>query len=37
LRPKKHEPAKLIGPIAVETWVVEEDLELWEIRAFSER
>ncbi|KAG7216183.1 hypothetical protein INR49_029032 [Caranx melampygus] len=37
LRPKKQEPAKLTGPIAVETWVPEEDLELWEIRAFAER
>ncbi|KAA8585648.1 hypothetical protein FQN60_004342 [Etheostoma spectabile] len=37
LRPKKHEPAKLTGPVAVETWVPEEDLELWEIRAFAER
>ncbi|XP_067334267.1 nucleosome-remodeling factor subunit BPTF-like isoform X4 [Channa argus] len=37
LRPKKQEPAKLTGPIAVETWVAEEELELWEIRAFAER
>lgn len=37
LRPKKQEPAKPTGPIAVETWVPEEDLELWEIRAFTER
>lgn len=37
MRPKKQEPAKLTGPIAVETWVPEEDLELWEIRAFAER
>uniref|UniRef100_G3NV03 Bromodomain PHD finger transcription factor n=1 Tax=Gasterosteus aculeatus aculeatus TaxID=481459 RepID=G3NV03_GASAC len=37
LRPKKHEPAKPTGPVAVETWVAEEDLELWEIRAFAER
>ncbi|TMS15379.1 Nucleosome-remodeling factor subunit BPTF [Larimichthys crocea] len=37
LRPKKQEPAKLTGPIAVETWVPEEDMELWEIRAFAER
>ncbi|CAM9220445.1 unnamed protein product [Lampetra planeri] len=37
LRPKKQEPAKLTGPVAVETWVPEEDLELWEIRAFAER
>lgn len=37
LRPKKQEPAKLTGPIAVETWVAEEELELWEIRAFTER
>uniref|UniRef100_A0A674N1F9 Bromodomain PHD finger transcription factor n=1 Tax=Takifugu rubripes TaxID=31033 RepID=A0A674N1F9_TAKRU len=37
LRPKKKEPAKLTGPIAVETWVPEEELELWEIRGFAER
>uniref|UniRef100_A0A3Q3INF3 Bromodomain PHD finger transcription factor n=1 Tax=Monopterus albus TaxID=43700 RepID=A0A3Q3INF3_MONAL len=37
LRPKKQEPAKLTGPVAVETWVPEEELELWEIRAFAER
>ncbi|XP_041856528.1 nucleosome-remodeling factor subunit BPTF isoform X7 [Melanotaenia boesemani] len=37
LRPKKQEPAKLMGPVAVETWVPEEELELWEIRAFAER
>ncbi|XP_061568415.1 nucleosome-remodeling factor subunit BPTF isoform X2 [Cololabis saira] len=37
LRPKKHEPAKLTGPVAVETWVPEEEMELWEIKAFAER
>uniref|UniRef100_A0A3Q3GGT5 Bromodomain PHD finger transcription factor n=1 Tax=Labrus bergylta TaxID=56723 RepID=A0A3Q3GGT5_9LABR len=37
LRPKKQEPAKLTGPVAVETWVAEEELELWEIRAFAEK
>lgn len=37
LRPKKKEPAKLTGPTAVETWVAEEELELWEIRGFAER
>uniref|UniRef100_A0A3B3WVM8 Bromodomain PHD finger transcription factor n=1 Tax=Poecilia mexicana TaxID=48701 RepID=A0A3B3WVM8_9TELE len=37
LRPKKQEPAKQTGPIAVETWVPEEELELWEIKAFAER
>ncbi|KAK5856778.1 hypothetical protein PBY51_008349 [Eleginops maclovinus] len=37
LRPKKHEPAKPTGPVAVETWVPEEEMELWEIRAFAER
>ncbi|XP_037544827.1 nucleosome-remodeling factor subunit BPTF [Nematolebias whitei] len=37
LRPKKHEPAKQTGPLAVETWIPEEELELWEIRAFAER
>lgn len=26
-----------MGPIAVETWVPEEELELWEIKAFAER
>lgn len=37
LRPKKQEPAKLTGPIAVETWVPEEELDLWEIKGFAER
>uniref|UniRef100_A0A8C7GQI2 Bromodomain PHD finger transcription factor n=1 Tax=Oncorhynchus kisutch TaxID=8019 RepID=A0A8C7GQI2_ONCKI len=37
LRPKKPEPAKQTGPIILETWVAEEELEIWEIRAFSER
>ncbi|XP_016150231.1 nucleosome-remodeling factor subunit BPTF-like [Sinocyclocheilus grahami] len=37
LRPKKPEPAKQTGPVVIETWVAEEDLELWEIRAFTER
>ncbi|XP_077589921.1 nucleosome-remodeling factor subunit BPTF [Stigmatopora nigra] len=37
LRPKKQEPTKPTGPIAVEKWIPEEDLELWEIRAFSEK
>ncbi|KAE8300728.1 Nucleosome-remodeling factor subunit BPTF [Larimichthys crocea] len=37
LRPKKHEPAKQTGPVVIETWVAEEELDLWEIRAFSER
>uniref|UniRef100_A0A3B4H348 Nucleosome-remodeling factor subunit BPTF-like n=1 Tax=Pundamilia nyererei TaxID=303518 RepID=A0A3B4H348_9CICH len=37
LRPKKQEPTKPTGPVAVETWVPEEELELWEIRAFAER
>ncbi|KAG7269985.1 LOW QUALITY PROTEIN: hypothetical protein CRUP_027537 [Coryphaenoides rupestris] len=37
LRPKKPEPAKQTGPIVIESWVAEEELDLWEIRAFSER
>lgn len=37
LRPKKPEPAKQTGPVVIETWVAEEELDLWEIRAFSER
>uniref|UniRef100_A0A673CCE8 Uncharacterized protein n=1 Tax=Sphaeramia orbicularis TaxID=375764 RepID=A0A673CCE8_9TELE len=37
LRPKKAEPAKQTGPVVIETWVPEEELDLWEIRAFSER
>uniref|UniRef100_A0A8C2JGL5 Bromodomain PHD finger transcription factor n=1 Tax=Cyprinus carpio TaxID=7962 RepID=A0A8C2JGL5_CYPCA len=32
LRPKKPEPAKQTVPVEIETWVAEEDLELWEIR-----
>uniref|UniRef100_A0A8C4T7C9 Bromodomain PHD finger transcription factor n=1 Tax=Erpetoichthys calabaricus TaxID=27687 RepID=A0A8C4T7C9_ERPCA len=37
LRPKKPEAPKQTGPVIIETWVAEEELELWEIRAFSER
>ncbi|XP_023675299.2 nucleosome-remodeling factor subunit BPTF isoform X2 [Paramormyrops kingsleyae] len=37
LRPKKPETAKQTGPVVIETWVPEEELDLWEIRAFSER
>ncbi|XP_071382070.1 nucleosome-remodeling factor subunit BPTF-like, partial [Centroberyx affinis] len=37
LRPKKPEPTKQTGPVVIETWVAEEELDLWEIRAFSER
>ncbi|XP_061684902.1 nucleosome-remodeling factor subunit BPTF-like isoform X2 [Syngnathoides biaculeatus] len=37
LRPKKPEPPKQTGPVVIETWVAEEELDLWEIRAFSER
>ncbi|XP_029102433.1 nucleosome-remodeling factor subunit BPTF isoform X4 [Scleropages formosus] len=37
LRPKKPETPKQTGPVVIETWVPEEELELWEIRAFSER
>ncbi|XP_043941023.1 nucleosome-remodeling factor subunit BPTF isoform X2 [Protopterus annectens] len=37
LRPKKPEPPRQTGPIVIETWVPEEELELWEIRAFAER
>lgn len=37
LRPKRPEPGKQDGPIIIETWVPEEDLHLWEIRAFAER
>ncbi|KAJ7992762.1 hypothetical protein DPEC_G00282040 [Dallia pectoralis] len=37
LRPKKPEPAKQTGPVVIETWVAEDELEIWEIRAFSER
>ncbi|XP_045074916.1 nucleosome-remodeling factor subunit BPTF-like isoform X6 [Coregonus clupeaformis] len=37
LRPKKPEPKKETGPMVIESWVAEEELDLWEIRAFSER
>ncbi|KAI5619159.1 nucleosome-remodeling factor subunit BPTF isoform X8, partial [Silurus asotus] len=37
LRPKKPEPSKQTGPVVIENWVPEEELELWEIRAFTER
>ncbi|XP_078510455.1 nucleosome-remodeling factor subunit BPTF isoform X2 [Lissotriton helveticus] len=37
LRPKRPETPKQTGPIIVETWVAEEELELWEIKCFSER
>ncbi|KAI5613581.1 nucleosome-remodeling factor subunit BPTF isoform X6, partial [Silurus asotus] len=37
LRPKRPEPGKQDGPIIIESWVPEEDLHLWEIRAFAER
>uniref|UniRef100_A0A8B9JZ96 Bromodomain PHD finger transcription factor n=1 Tax=Astyanax mexicanus TaxID=7994 RepID=A0A8B9JZ96_ASTMX len=37
LRPKRPEPTKVTGPIVIETWVAEEELDLWQIRAFSER
>ncbi|KAJ8363551.1 hypothetical protein SKAU_G00123820 [Synaphobranchus kaupii] len=37
LRPKKPEAPKQTGPVVIETWVAEEELDLWEIRAFSER
>ncbi|XP_060724657.1 nucleosome-remodeling factor subunit BPTF-like isoform X2 [Tachysurus vachellii] len=37
LRPKRPEPGKQDGPIVIETWVPEEELHLWEIRAFAER
>uniref|UniRef100_A0A6Q2XZS1 Bromodomain PHD finger transcription factor n=1 Tax=Esox lucius TaxID=8010 RepID=A0A6Q2XZS1_ESOLU len=37
LRPKKPEPKKETGPVVMESWVAEEELDLWEIRAFSER
>ncbi|XP_064180343.1 nucleosome-remodeling factor subunit BPTF [Anguilla rostrata] len=37
LRPKKPETPKQTGPVVIETWVAEEELDLWEIRAFSER
>ncbi|XP_055984041.1 nucleosome-remodeling factor subunit BPTF isoform X3 [Sorex fumeus] len=37
LRPKRPETPKQSGPVIIETWVAEEELELWEIRAFAER
>ncbi|XP_075418221.1 nucleosome-remodeling factor subunit BPTF isoform X16 [Tenrec ecaudatus] len=37
LRPKRPETPKQTGPVITETWVAEEELELWEIRAFAER
>uniref|UniRef100_A0A8C8XFB8 Bromodomain PHD finger transcription factor n=1 Tax=Panthera leo TaxID=9689 RepID=A0A8C8XFB8_PANLE len=37
LRPKRPETPKQTGPVIIETWVAEEELELWEIRAFAER
>ncbi|MBN3276232.1 BPTF factor, partial [Polyodon spathula] len=37
LRPKKPEAPKQTGPVVLETWVAEDELDLWEIRAFSER
>ncbi|XP_026636281.1 nucleosome-remodeling factor subunit BPTF isoform X3 [Microtus ochrogaster] len=37
LRPKRPEMPKQTGPVIIETWVAEEELELWEIRAFAER
>ncbi|KFP80988.1 Nucleosome-remodeling factor subunit BPTF, partial [Acanthisitta chloris] len=37
LRPKRPETPKQTGPVILETWVAEEELELWEIRAFAER
>ncbi|XP_075701789.1 nucleosome-remodeling factor subunit BPTF isoform X2 [Rhinoderma darwinii] len=37
LRPKRPETPKQTGPIILETWVTEEELDLWEIRCFSER
>ncbi|XP_028828585.1 nucleosome-remodeling factor subunit BPTF-like isoform X2 [Denticeps clupeoides] len=36
LRPKKPDLNNQKGPVVVDTWVPEEELELWEIRAFSE-
>ncbi|KAB1265312.1 Nucleosome-remodeling factor subunit BPTF [Camelus dromedarius] len=36
LRPKRPETPKQTGPVIIETWVAEEELELWEIRAFAE-
>ncbi|XP_063816886.1 nucleosome-remodeling factor subunit BPTF isoform X2 [Pseudophryne corroboree] len=37
LRPKRPETPKQTGPIILETWVAEEELDLWEIKCFSER
>ncbi|XP_069807678.1 nucleosome-remodeling factor subunit BPTF isoform X3 [Dendropsophus ebraccatus] len=37
LRPKRPETPKQTGPIILETWVAEDELELWEIKCFSER
>ncbi|XP_075626896.1 nucleosome-remodeling factor subunit BPTF isoform X18 [Balearica regulorum gibbericeps] len=37
LRPKRPETPKQTGPVIIESWVAEEELELWEIRAFAER
>uniref|UniRef100_A0A4W3KKK1 Bromodomain PHD finger transcription factor n=1 Tax=Callorhinchus milii TaxID=7868 RepID=A0A4W3KKK1_CALMI len=37
LRPKKPEAPKQTGPVIIETWVPEEELDLWEIRTFAER
>lgn len=37
LRPKRPETPKQTGPVVIESWVAEEELELWEIRAFAER
>ncbi|KAL8163588.1 UNVERIFIED_CONTAM: hypothetical protein K2H54_031045, partial [Gekko kuhli] len=37
LRPKRPETPKQTGPVIIETWVAEEELELWEIKAFAER
>ncbi|XP_039715335.1 nucleosome-remodeling factor subunit BPTF isoform X33 [Pteropus medius] len=37
LRPKRPETPKQTGPVIIETWIAEEELELWEIRAFAER
>lgn len=37
LRPKRPETPKQTGPVIIETWVAEEELELWEIKSFAER
>ncbi|MEE6507162.1 hypothetical protein FKM82_007977 [Ascaphus truei] len=37
LRPKRPVTPKQTGPIILETWVAEEELDLWEIKCFSER